>query len=185
MLSSLELQRAALVQEAADLRNKIAAAATQTEIANAQKGKLPIVALPPVSSAIQPTQPQSAEVRNWELREAVLQKSVRAVREELADRKLATLKLDSLRREAAIDKDLLDGALLRLKEQAPGLRPSAQASRSSRVPTQPCAQAFPTRCCSWSEHLLRPSRPVPPWCGDRVRPRRAVLWPTASSWTRP
>ena len=32
---------------------------------------------------------------------------------------LQTLKLDALKREAAIDKELLDGALVRLKEQEP------------------------------------------------------------------
>jgi uncharacterized protein involved in exopolysaccharide biosynthesis len=37
----------------------------------------------------------------------------------MTDRHLAALKLESLRREAAIDKELLDGALVRLKEQEP------------------------------------------------------------------
>lgn len=118
MLNSLESQRAALSQEVAELRGKIAAAAMQTETATSQRIRTPNTA-PSSSGAIFPAQAQSAEARNSELRLAVVEKALRAVREEISDHHLAALKLDALKREAAIDKELLDGALVRLKEQEP------------------------------------------------------------------
>ena len=47
---------------------------------------------------------------------AVVDNALRAVGEEITERQLAALKLELLRREAAIDKELLDGAMVRLKE---------------------------------------------------------------------
>jgi uncharacterized protein involved in exopolysaccharide biosynthesis len=72
-----------------------------------------------VPGAISPVQTPNPDMRSLELRLAVVEKALRAVREDMTDRHLATLKLESLRREAAIDKELLDGALVRLKEQEP------------------------------------------------------------------
>ena len=54
-----------------------------------------------------------------EARATAIDKSLGALREEIAERQLAVLKLEALQREAAIDKDLLDGALVRLKAQEP------------------------------------------------------------------
>jgi uncharacterized protein involved in exopolysaccharide biosynthesis len=115
MLSSLETQRAALGQEAADLRAKLAAAVVQGDVPAWPRGTI-MGGSQPVSGTAQAS---NAAVRAWELRAAVVDKALRTVREEIADRRLAALRLEALRREEAIDKELLDGALVRLKEQEP------------------------------------------------------------------
>ncbi|WP_210485154.1 hypothetical protein [Microvirga antarctica] len=121
MLTSLEAQRSALTAEAADLRARIALRAAAGDVPG-PSGARP--AMPPsqtVPATIQPSLSAGSDTRSLEAREAVVQKALRTVREAIADRRLAALKLEALRREAAIDKELLDGAMVRLKEQAPRL----------------------------------------------------------------
>ena len=116
LLNSLEAQLSVLSQEAAEIRSKIIAATSQSESTLSQRNKPPMAAAV-VPGSISPV--QTLDVRALELRLAVVDKALRAVREETTERHLANLKLESLRREAAIDKEQLDGALVRLKEQEP------------------------------------------------------------------
>jgi uncharacterized protein involved in exopolysaccharide biosynthesis len=106
----MEAQRDALAKEAGDLRDRLARAAAQA--ASPQTGRSS-------NAASAAAQAAEAEIRGLEQREADVQDAIRKIRVDLADRRLAVLKLDALRREAAIDKELLEGALVRLKEQGP------------------------------------------------------------------
>ena len=91
-------------------------AMTSQGLALAQRSKSPMgTALVSVSISLCPA--ANPDVRPLELRLAVVDKALRAVGEEMTARQLAALKLE-LRREAAIDKELLDGAMVRLKEHA-------------------------------------------------------------------
>jgi polysaccharide biosynthesis transport protein len=119
VLSSLETQRSTLSKEAAEIRGRIAAVSIQGDPSAWQHSRPPTGTAPLLPGVISPIQARNADIRSSELRLAVVEKALRAVREEITDRHLASLKLETLQREAAIDKELLDGALVRLKEQEP------------------------------------------------------------------
>ena len=114
VVKSLEAQRSSLTQEAADIKGRMNAVTSQG-LALAQRSKAPMgTALVPGSISL--AQAANQDIRPLELRLAVVDNALRAVGEEITERQLAALKLESLRREAAIDKELLDGAMVRLKE---------------------------------------------------------------------
>ena len=114
VVKSLEAQRSSLTQEAADIKGRMNAITSQG-LALAQRSKAPMgTALVPGSISL--AQAANPDIRPLELRLAVVDNALRAVGEEITERQLAALKLELLRREAAIDKELLDGAMVRLKE---------------------------------------------------------------------
>lgn len=121
MHAALENQLSVLGKEAAEARARFLEATTRS--GQSQKGTVLSETAKPASwlhsgITIGASDNNDAEARNWALREALLGRAMQAIRTELAQRREATLKLENLRREAAIDKEVLDAALLRLKEQA-------------------------------------------------------------------
>ncbi|MBF9234416.1 GumC family protein [Microvirga alba] len=142
--TSLENQLSALGREAAEARTRYINATTRTEL---QKNMVIDGASEVRSSSFEPSAKESnaveatrsvawlrdnrlvvqspglpanpeAEAKGWAAKEAVLRRAMKAIREELASRRQAELKLEQLRQEAATDKSVLDAALTRLKEQA-------------------------------------------------------------------
>lgn len=121
MQTTLENQLNTLAKEAAEARVHFLEATTRSS--QLQRGASPLETAKPASwqqgDASNPTSDSDdVEARQWALREALLGRAMKAIQEELAERREASLRLENLRREAAIDKEVLDAALLRLKEQA-------------------------------------------------------------------
>lgn len=119
MQATLENQLSTLGKEAAEARVRYLEATTRAK--QYPKGTTTTEPAKPASwqlggGAVQSPDVAEAEARNWALREALIGRAMQAIRSELAQRREAALRLENLRREAAIDKEVLDAALMRLKE---------------------------------------------------------------------
>ncbi|NIX76192.1 hypothetical protein [Microvirga terricola] len=164
--TSLENQLTALSKEAADARERYINATMQAELQRSRTigGALEILApsfeadskdaaLPDTSRPVtwlldnklgfgSPVQIMNmdATAKAWAAREEVLRKAMKAIREELAERHRAELKLDELRQDAATDKSVLDAALVRLKEQSArlaSLGPDVEILAHAEIPARP------------------------------------------------
>ncbi|MGO4573836.1 GumC family protein [Microvirga sp. 2TAF3] len=167
--ASLENQLTALSKEAAEARKQSINATTQTELVAELQQTKPSVILPasskryPKEAAMadiavpatwsrsnkfaslspQATQNPETDAKNWSSKEMVLRKAMKSIRVELSGLQKAQSKLEELRHEAAIDKEVLEGAVMRLKEQTSRLAsigPDVEILARAEAPLRP---AFP------------------------------------------
>ena len=146
MRASLESQLAALGKEASEARSRFLEVTTRA--GQRPKGSLIAGAAKAASwqqdgSIISQPEETDAEAQTWVLREALLGRAMQAIRTELAQRHEATSKLENLRREAAIDKEVFDAALLRLKELTSRASPGSLDVEILARPDVPVRPVFP------------------------------------------
>ncbi|WP_112662533.1 GumC family protein [Microvirga flavescens] len=82
-------------------------------------------------------QAAEAEAQNLAQRDVLLQQEIQSLRSVVSQRRQAEIKLEELRREASIDKTVLDDALTRLRDQtarADALRPDIEVLAQPEMP---------------------------------------------------
>ncbi len=86
------------------------------------------------------------EADNWAQREHLLSAEIDKIRQDLVERRKASLRLDELRREADNDTQVLADAQTRLKQRTPtlqALKPDAEVLSPATVPDQPIFPILP------------------------------------------
>jgi uncharacterized protein involved in exopolysaccharide biosynthesis len=86
------------------------------------------------------------EANNWSEREHLLAGEIDKIRQDLVERRKASLHLDELRREADNDTQVLADAQTRLKQRAPtleALKPDAEVLSPATVPDKPIFPILP------------------------------------------
>lgn len=86
------------------------------------------------------------EADNWDRREQLLSAEIDKIRQDMIERRKASLQLDQLRREAENDAQVLADAQTRLKTRAPtleALKPDAEVLSPATVPVKPVFPILP------------------------------------------